>query len=71
MIISTDLFTEARQMVSKKDIISHAAINSMSICHGDGSVKVKISRSMINTIRTKDWESSYDLNKISALLASP
>ena len=71
MIISTDLFTEARQMKDKKDILSHASIYSMSVGRGDGSVRIKRSRGLMTTIRTKDWESISDLNQMSEILSAP
>lgn len=73
-ILTSDIFTQAaemRNMGPNGDIISHSALNSMSIGKGDGSVVIKKSRSLISTIRSGNWESSNDLNRMSEMLVEP
>ena len=67
-IMMTDLFTQANQMRSLKDIMSHADVNSFIFSKGDGSVKNKKSKSFITAVRNGDWQTHSDLNKICDLL---
>ncbi|MCM8528250.1 MAG: hypothetical protein NE327_17130, partial [Lentisphaeraceae bacterium] len=73
-ILTSDIFTQAaemRNMGANGDIVSHSALYSMAIGKGDGSVFVKKSKGLIATIRSGNWESSFDLNRMSQLLVDP
>lgn len=70
-IMTTDNFTQAAELKHLGDIISHSLLYSMSVSRGDGSVFVKKSKSLISTIRSGNWESINDLNRMSEMLIEP
>ena len=67
-ILMTDLFTQASQMYSKGDILSHTEVKAFIFAKGDGSVKIKKSSSFLNTIRSGDWQTQGDLNSVCNML---
>lgn len=68
-ILLTDLFTQSQWYSSiDQDLMSHGVINSFGYTKGDGSVKVKKSKSFIATIRSDNWEDMGGLNTIGAFL---
>ena len=67
-ILTSDIFTQAAEMRNLGDILSHSAIYSMAVGKGDGSVYVKKSRALMSTIRSGNWESSFDLNRMNRML---
>lgn len=67
-ILITDLFTQARELQSVGDIMSHADVKSFIFAKGDGSVKIKRSSNFISIIRAGDWQTKADLNSVCDML---
>ena len=68
-ILLTDLFTQAKGgFLSNNDIVSHHKIDSFGYTKGDGSSRVKKSKTFIQTIRSRDWKRFTDLNYMGELL---
>lgn len=70
-IMTTDNFTQAAELSRLGDIVSHSLLNSMAVSKGDGSIYIKKSKPLISTIRTGNWESVSDLNRMSQMLLEP
>jgi prepilin-type N-terminal cleavage/methylation domain-containing protein len=68
-ILLTDIFTQAQDYFLKDlDLLGHGAISSFAYTRGDGSSRIKRSKTLIQTIRARNWESVSDLNYMGELL---
>ena len=70
-LMTTDVFSEANKLNFLGDVVSHAILYAVPVGKGDGGVIVKKSRSLPSVIRSGNWSSMSDLNKISRLLSEP
>ena len=70
-IMTTDVFSEASKLNFLGDVVSHAILHAVPVGKGDGGVIVKKSKALPGIIRSGNWSSMSDLNRISSLLVEP
>ena len=70
-IMTVDVFSEANKLNFLGDVVSHAILNAVPVGKGDGGIFIKKSKALPGIIRSGNWSSMSDLNRICKLLIEP